>query len=422
MNLENFKTISDFNIYLEKIDPDGVLTKSEFKRDHRELYNYFIKLKTEKILPKKTRLALFNKNSRVIYKNKSITRLKQFQQIIDENKITNPTNFIKFNSSLYEAANCFGYLKFLIYSNRKMSHESCLQFNTLEKIQKFILENKIKSRNEFFTKYEGIFKQYKKLKKETGEDIRFYLDGVSSELEREVLKYLYKYGINFSMQYSFSNFIKNKLPYRYDFFLKDFNIIIEANGPQHARTIEENIKAGFITNEDYIQTDKIKYNFAMEKGIKVYYFSLNKYKPIFEKYGYFKKVYYDLDELFTSLEIPLREVSNWEESFNNLEETLKITCIEEIQNYIDDNKIKFKKDLPSKLQYKISKFQIMEKLKFFSEKPNISFILSREDAQKYIIDGKFRSFKELKNRSEESKLISFLIRRKKWTKFKYYSE
>jgi predicted transcriptional regulator len=87
-------------------------------------------------------------------------------------------------------------------------------------------------------------------------------DGLSMG-ERIVYMILSDNNIEFIKEYKFDN-----SKYRYDFYLKDFNMIIEVNGKQHYA--ETSISRGAKTLEDEIKNDVNKKEFALSKGIEKY--------------------------------------------------------------------------------------------------------------------------------------------------------
>ena len=109
-----------------------------------------------------------------------------------------------------------------------------------------------------------------------------------------LIKLFNKNEFKFFTQKTFQDLLsKNNFPLRYDFYLPEYNILIEYHGPQH---FDPNDK---LYKEDSILRDKTKFNYAKSQGISILYFT-NEIK-IYKKFGYFTEVITDSDILIQEI-------------------------------------------------------------------------------------------------------------------------
>lgn len=109
----------------------------------------------------------------------------------------------------------------------------------------------------------------------------------SSRQEENVKTILEQKGIKFEYQKSFE-WLRDKKPMRYDFYLPDYNIAIECQGGQHFHPIE--IFGGKENFNQTILKDSLKLQLSIEHNIKLLY-----YTEFNEKAPY--KIYYDFETL-----------------------------------------------------------------------------------------------------------------------------
>ena len=94
-----------------------------------------------------------------------------------------------------------------------------------------------------------------------------------SKLEKQMAKILEKNNIKFERNKKYP-FLKNDYCLSYDFYLPEYNILIECQGRQHFKSI--NFFGGNIAFERQQINDHLKYNFAINNNIKIlYYTNLN---------------------------------------------------------------------------------------------------------------------------------------------------
>lgn len=82
--------------------------------------------------------------------------------------------------------------------------------------------------------------------------------------ETQIEIWLKRHSINFNKQKTFNN-CKNKIPLRFDFYLPEYNMLIEYDGKQHYEPIE--YMGGKFGFEYRKQNDKIKSEFAEKNNI-----------------------------------------------------------------------------------------------------------------------------------------------------------
>ena len=108
----------------------------------------------------------------------------------------------------------------------------------------------------------------------------------------ELIRLFTENNIKFIPEKTFND-LKKSYYLRYDFYLEDYNILVEYHGEQHFRG------EGKYFHDDTVKNDKIKYDYAKNNNINILYFTFNKY--IYEKYGYFTEVITDPDILINKI-------------------------------------------------------------------------------------------------------------------------
>lgn len=104
---------------------------------------------------------------------------------------------------------------------------------------------------------------------------------IKSQGELKIIKLLNELKINYETQKCFEN-CKNILPLKFDFYLPDFNILIEYNGIQHYQPIE--YMGGKVRFEQQLKTDQIKKEWAQANNIKLIIISYLEYKSLSKDY------------------------------------------------------------------------------------------------------------------------------------------
>lgn len=98
-------------------------------------------------------------------------------------------------------------------------------------------------------------------------------------------------GISFETQKIYPE-LKNISLLRFDFYLPDYNILIEHQG-------EEHFGKGKFFSESVITNDRLKYEFAINEKIPILYYTI--YKHDYKKLGYFTEVITDPDILIQKI-------------------------------------------------------------------------------------------------------------------------
>ena len=110
-------------------------------------------------------------------------------------------------------------------------------------------------------------------------------------MEKEVAEILTENNINFEQEKKFEDLTyKKKLPF--DFYLPNYNIVIECQGLQHFKSIK------FYGGDEYlrkrVEIDNLKRKYCQNKGIKIIYYSNYEfdfpYNVITDKYKLIKDI------------------------------------------------------------------------------------------------------------------------------------
>ena len=166
--------------------------------------------------------------------------------------------------------------------------------NSISDFQKFIDEEKIESYTKFTEEYRGVYKKFcavigskEKDKLKFPPPIPKASNNSSGE---EFLIRLFNFNqIKFEQQKEYKDLTGHskirKRCLRFDFFLPDYNAIIEYHGGQHFD------ESTYYYSDDLIFNDKKKYFYCVCNKIPILYFTLN--KKLYEKFGYFTEVITD---------------------------------------------------------------------------------------------------------------------------------
>lgn len=251
------------------------------------------------------------------------SKLSDFQEIIDNNQIKSPSEFQKFDGSLYKKAQILNLHKLLKFEKRRICNRvnDWKNISTLEDFQKFIAYNNIQSSSEFRVKYNTLYQKAIRLKiknqlifnktkfwrsleayEELADFQKFIEDnkilsptefkhfdfalyrkachkGFANNLiyvsrkmsfgEIYIQKFLDQNNIKYSFQKKF-DWLKDKTHLYLDFYLPEYKVGIEVQGKQHF--IQNDYFGGAtIFNED-CKRDKLKYDLCKNNGINIIYF------------------------------------------------------------------------------------------------------------------------------------------------------
>lgn len=172
--------------------------------------------------------------------------------------------------------------------------------NTIDDFKEFIECNKIISRMDFYNRFRNAY--YKFLNILTDDEKNELFNPSISSGEAFLIDLLESNNINFTREKTFDDLIDvNCL--RYDFFLDDYNIIVEYHGKQHFN------ETSYFHHDCSKDHDKMKYDYAVEHGITILYYTNE--RSTYEKFGYFTEVITDADVLIQKIkEIGLTTQSN----------------------------------------------------------------------------------------------------------------
>ena len=163
-------------------------------------------------------------------------------------------------------------------------------FETLDDFQKFIDEKGIQTVQEFKKSYPGLERRLRRRGFSTFQ-LKFPKKYKSS-LEVKLEKFLINNGINYISQKNFEDLEK----YRFDFYLPEYNLILEPGGDQHFIEIEKWRGKGELAKTK--ERDKKKYEYCINNGITIlYYFEFSKKKcyELLTESGYFGEWFTDFD-------------------------------------------------------------------------------------------------------------------------------
>ena len=269
IKFSNLNTVEDFQKY---IDENGIKSKKEFRKLGSLSDRFFRKI------PKEDRNKLiFKETDHYLFGNEFST-VEDFQKFVDENNIKKPIEFKKKYPKIYDR---FCRIipkeqkKKLRYENRLNSYSEIITINDL---QNFIIINEVNSRKELHKRFPGLYIKFQK----DLDSVNFTNNSISIGVE--FLKRLFRENnIKFITEKTYPD-LKNILPLRYDFYLPEYNILIEHHGEGH-------FGKGRYYTSTLIENDKLKYNYAINNNIPILYFTI--YKRDYFNNGYFTEVLTD---------------------------------------------------------------------------------------------------------------------------------
>lgn len=107
-----------------------------------------------------------------------------------------------------------------------------------------------------------------------------------SKGEEKIEKYLEDNGIEFEAQKKFSN-LRNTLPLSYDFYLPEYNLLIEYQGQFHDGNTSMVLKEKYFDKQQ--KNDKLKRDYAENNGcnlLEIWYYDFNNTENIIDKFIY----------------------------------------------------------------------------------------------------------------------------------------
>lgn len=262
-------TLEDFQNY---INENNIKSKKEFRITNKYLYNRYIRLfsKNERNLKfKEERYHSFEDEFKTI---------DDFQKFINEHEIEKPVEFKRKYPKIYDRlCRCISKEEKynLVYKNKLNSYTNIVSINDL---QNFINENNVHSRKELHKRYSGLYVKFQKKL----DEVSFVVNNKSLG-ENFLINLFNDNNIKYITEKTFPN-LKNILLLRYDFYLPEYNILIEHHGEGH-------FGKGRYFSKELLDNDLLKYNYSISNNIPILYFTI--YKNEYENNGYFTEVITD---------------------------------------------------------------------------------------------------------------------------------
>jgi hypothetical protein len=372
INLKSLNSLDDFKNLCT-----GLSTIEEFIQKYGySAYSRFFTLKRYGKLNKNEKFPLFREKKKRHRINYSI---EEINNIILTNNINSATDLITYDKSIYNYCRRNKLLPKLEYLNPKRININ--NINSINDLKDFIQKNKVLSKTDLRIRFPGLYNKFRTQL----DEVQFTNSQNFSSKEILFMKELFKYGIHFIFQYT-----PHRSNFRYDFYLNDYNVVIEVHGRQH---FDDKIsKTAWGTKYSAIDRDKDKKHLLDSFNIPVYYFTYD--KTYYNKYGYFDIVYTDVLSLFSKIGIPTNMVDNsWEEKFNDFTQicTQKEAAKLEINEYVIKNKIttliSLKKENPH-LYNLVIKYDLKSQIEF-------SLIYSLDEINNIIHEQKFLNLHEV---------------------------
>ncbi len=265
------------------INSNNIKSRKDFRENYPTEYGRFIRLTT-----KDDRINI--KFLKEVYHNftNEFLNKKDFQKFIEDNNILKPVDFKRNYPKIYDKL-CrqlsSSEITTLQYPNKRNNYS---EINTLEDLQKFIDNNQIINKKELHRYFPGI---YVKFLKEL-DNVLFKKNNLS--IGENFLKKLFDENkIKYVFQKTYKD-LKNISLLRYDFYLPEYNVLVEHHGEAH-------FGKGRYFSENLLYNDKLKFDYANNNDIKLYYYTI--YKSDYIKNGYFTEVIVDPNILLEKIRV-----------------------------------------------------------------------------------------------------------------------
>ena len=268
------------NSYTEKdfkdfIKVNNIVSRSDFKKRFSGVFRRFKKLLT---IEEQNRVL-----SPVLENHTYLVTVSDFKKYIEENGIKSREDFTR---QIYRR-----FITFLTKEEqndllpKKVNDYS--SFNTINDFQEYINENHIESHTEFMKNHRSLYERFIRMFSNDGD--RDKLSYCESETkhhsygEKCLIKLFKENNISYTTEKTFDK-LKNIKLLRYDFYLPEYNILVEHHGEAH-------FGVGMYYSEGLIENDKKKFEFANNNNITILYFTI--YEKVYEEFGYFTEVLTD---------------------------------------------------------------------------------------------------------------------------------
>lgn len=309
---KDYNTVEDFQKFINENNLSG---GHEFYKKSGSIYRKFVSLGYQSLV--------IYPNSKSPDKFRNIEKyrnygLKEIQEFIDNNGIKTPTELQKINSYLYKRISWLKLTDKIKWKN-KLIKRDLSHLKTIEDFQNYIDSNNIQSYHQFRDKHYNVYKKYIILElRKTAVPLKFPDDNVDgkgfvfrSNWEKELARILTENGIEYEREVSFSDLRgkgEKSRPARFDFYLTEYNVLIEIQGPHHffpyhEKLIDEKTQSvEHYLAKRYMDFKKHRYIQEHRKDCKILYYAHGKDgKYLVETYGYPYYVYTDIKLLLEEI-------------------------------------------------------------------------------------------------------------------------
>lgn len=309
---KDYNTVEDFQKFIDEHNLSGGL---EFGDKFSAIHRKFVTLGFQPyvIYPNAKKPGLHQ--NRLIYKDYG---LEEIQKYINENNIESPKQLEKNNRYLYSRSRYLNLTDKIKWKSRVIC-EDLSYLKTIEDFQNYIDTNNVQSYYQFMKEHRNIYLKYIRLElRKTSAPLKFPNDEVDgkgfvfrSTWEKELAKILTDNQIEYQREYSFSQLRgkgEKSRPARFDFYLPQYNILIEIQGPHHffpyhEKMLDEKTKSvKYYLAKRYMDFKKHRYIQEHRKDCKILYYAHGKDgKYLVETYGYPYYVYTDIKLLLKDI-------------------------------------------------------------------------------------------------------------------------
>lgn len=278
--------LNNFDDFKKFIEENKILSRSDFNTRFTNGYSKFRAILTEE------------------EKDELLPQLNDFSYLktVDDFKRFVSDHGIKTRTELSEFDGVYNRFRALTDEEKNEILASTLNdysnINTKEEFEVFIKENDIISRSDFANRFSRAHTKFcEVLSKEERDSVIFekdinYMYHHHSFGEVYLTKLFEQNNFKYEVEKTFSD-LKNINKLRFDFYLPNYNLVIEYHGQQH---FDENNK--FYT-KDLIFNDKKKYFYCKCNNIFILYFTLS--YTVYNRFGYFTEVITDSEILINKI-------------------------------------------------------------------------------------------------------------------------
>ena len=298
--LRNLKTEEERTRWIKNFcDKYGITSPKQFNAEYKGLYMiYFCQLSEENkdiIFPNRRKNNNWKELKNLETEKEKANWIKNF---CDKHGITLPSQLHNHFIGTYSYYKDFSEeSKDIAFPNRH-KQRSWVELRNLKTEKEQVMwiidfcdEYKITSPSQLSNEFSQVYKYFCNFSEENKEKV---FSPIKSLGEEKLGKLLTKFGYIFTTQKNFSDLRSDKGGVlKYDAYVKQKNCLIEFHGRQH---FDPNLDW---YDEEAIERDKIKYQYAKDHNIPLFYITdcIEEYKT----YGYFTEVLTDWDELIEKI-------------------------------------------------------------------------------------------------------------------------